>query len=190
MVPLVLALTNMVLEAALCFYNQQRLDYVANEVIEHFESLSQMDENKFASLFSVLAQANSMQLQSVKSEISPCSGSTEEAVQIKVSGKFKNEIGLFVGYRPFVKTYQIKLSKFETLGYLAVNGYPFCEMDASRGLSAYLPIYRPSTTLPTWHFAQDNAIGGVRRSICATNSNDDQKPANWKQVADGLVSIY
>jgi hypothetical protein len=190
-VPFVLALGGMLLQAALCFYNQQRVDYVANEVIDHFDSLSQLNESKFDSLFSDLASANSLRLQNVKSEISPCPDSTEETVQIKVSGSFDNGLGLFAQHRTFVKIYKIKLSKFETLGYLAINGFPYCEGNVARGLSDYLPIYRPSAALPTWQFSQDNAIGSVRKTVCAhSGDQDDQKPANWKQLAEGLVSIY
>jgi hypothetical protein len=189
-IPCVLALGDTILQAALCFYNQERIDYVANEVIDHFESISELEENKFDYLFQALASANCMQLQNVKSQISHCTDSSEEAIQIKVSGRFENNLGLFTGFRPFAKTYKVKLSKFETLGYVAINGYPYCEVDTSRGLSAYMPIYRPSAAAPTWSFSQDNAIGSVRKSVCDNGPQDDQKPANWKQLAEGLVSIY
>jgi len=189
-VPFVLALAHMLMQAALCFYNQGRLDYVANEVIDHFESVSQLNENKFDSLFSALASANRIRLKDVKSQISACPDSTEETIQIKVSGRFQNDLGFFAEYRPFAKIYKVKLSKFETYGYVAINGFPYCESDTARGLSAYLPLYRPSAALPTWQFAQDNAIGSVRKLVSQSSNQDDLKPANWKQLAEGLVSIY
>ena len=57
-IPCVLALGDTILQAALCFYTQERIDYVANEVIDHFESISELEENKFDSLFKALASAN------------------------------------------------------------------------------------------------------------------------------------
>jgi hypothetical protein len=189
-IPFVLALGNCILQAALCYYDQDRLHFVGNDVIEHFESLADLDENKFDQLFSALAKANNLPVQSIKSQISTCPEAAEETVQIKVSGWFAMAPGMFSWSRPFVQIYKIKCSQFDTFGYLAINSYPYCEVDPTHPLSTYLPLYRPSPSSPTWQFCQDTAIGGVRKSICNTNSGDDQKPANWKQLADNLVSIY
>jgi hypothetical protein len=189
-IPLVLILANMILQAALTYYVGQRLDFVANETIDHFDSLAQIDQSSFNSLFSGLASANDLKLRNVKSLMLSSTESGEEALKISISGSFANDLGIFTAFKPFAKTYNVKVSRFDTLGYLAVNGYPFCEINSQRNLSAYLPIYRPSPALPTWQFSQDTAIGMVRETIYADSTNADRKPSNWRDLADGLVSIY
>ena len=50
-VPFFLALSDTILQAALSFYNQQRINFVANDVIEHFDTMQQLDSRSFDPLF-------------------------------------------------------------------------------------------------------------------------------------------
>ena len=192
MIPFVLALGDAVLQAALSFYNQGRLNFVAHDVIEHFQSLDQLDSSNFEKLFLKLSAVNSLNLKNIKSTITTVEADADgdQAVQIILSGTCQNALGLFSWDRPFKTTYNIKLSKFETMAYSAINVYPYCEAEPMRGLSLYIPLNRAAAASPIWAFNQDRAIGSVRQSACPLNAIDASKPNNWHPVADGILSIY
>lgn len=190
LVPFVVILGSTVLQAALCNYENSRIRFVGNDVVEQFDTLADLDEHKFEDMFSALARANNLPVRNVKAKIVVCQGTSEQTIEIKVTGTYSRLPLLFTASSGFDQTFRIKDSQFSTYGYLAINSYPYCEFDPSHGLSTYLPLYRPSPTAPTWQFQQDNAIGSVRKVMCDQKSSDDQNPENWKQLADNLTSIY
>lgn len=190
LVPFVIILGSTVLQAALCNYQNARIRFVGNNVVEQLDTLADLDERKFADMFSALARANNLPVRNVKAKIAVCQDAAEQTLEIRVTGTFSRLPLLFSASSGFDQTFSIKDSQLSTYGYLAINSYPYCEFDPSQGLSTYLPLYRPSPTAPTWQFQQDNAIGSVRKVICDQKSSDDQKPENWKQLADNLTSIY
>ncbi len=190
LIPVTVAFVITLVQSAVCYCNKERLHYAVADVIEHFDSISQMDESTFDHLLSALAQANNLQLQNLKTRISSSEKDGEETIEIKVSCSFYHQPGLIAFNWPFVEVYRVKRSQLDTFGYLAVNGYPYSATEPSRGLSTYLPLYRPSAAVPTWRFAQNNAIGAVRKCVFDTDKSDDQQSSNWKQVGEDLLSIY
>lgn len=190
LVPIVIIIGSTVLQAALCNYENARIRFVGNNVVEQFDTLADLDEHKFADTFSALARANNLPVRKVKAKIAVCQVAGEQTLEIRVTGTFSRLPLLFTAASGFDQTIRIKDSQFSTYGYLAINSYPYCEFDPSHGLSTYLPLYRPSPSAPTWQFQQDNAMGSVRKVICDQKVSDDQNPENWKQLAENLTSIY
>jgi hypothetical protein len=190
LVPIVIIIGSTVLQAALCNYENARVRFVGNNVVEQFDTLADLDEHKFEDMFSALARANNLPLHNVKAKIAVGQVTGEQTLEIRVTGTFSRLPLLFTASSGFDQTFRIKDSQFSTYGYLAINSYPYCEFDPSHGLSTYLPLYHPSPTAPTWQFQQDNAMGSVRKVICDQKVSDDQNPENWKQLADNLTSIY
>lgn len=199
MIPLVVLIAGVLLNAAMSHYEQSRLRFVGNEVIAQFESPADLNEKRLGDLFINLAHANGLMIdKNIKIVISdkvitsaPGSGQQEPGIEINFRGTFHNgHFGLAPFAQGFNQSFIVKDSQFTTHGYLAINGYPYCQLDPSQNLCTYLPIFRPSPGAPTWHFQQDTAIGGVRKAMGINQEGDELKPENWKQLADNLVSIY
>jgi len=189
-IPFVIVLGNTVLQAALCNYENARLRFVGNDIVEQCNTLSDLEEQTFADTFTALARANNLPVRNVKVKIAACQDTSEPTTEIKVTGNYARLPALFCGAAGFQQIFLIKDSQLSTYGYLAINTYPYCEFDPTHGLSSYLPLYRPSPAAPTWQFAQDTAIGGVRKAIGNGPNGNDQNPKNWTQLADNLTSIY
>ena len=129
-------------------------------------------------------------MQDVKTIVQFASEGNEPVTKVSVSGRFRRLPGLLSGNTRFEQVYKVKDSQFSTHGYLAINNYPYCELNPESGLSSYLPLYLPSPAAPTWQFQQDNAIGGVNRAIGRNVDYEELESKNWRQLADNLVSIY
>lgn len=189
-VPVILGIGTMIFQSAMTYYDQRRLDFVTRQVIEQFDTLANVDQNKFDRMLRALAAVNSLRVQGLRSTITSTNSGGEEIFAVKVTGKFESTPGPLSWNQSFQKVYNVRSSDLETFGYLAINAYPYCEINPLAGHSAYLPMQRASLSVSTWDFYQDNAIGSLRKSVLDKNDNGEENPENWKILGERLVSIY
>lgn len=189
-VPVILSLGMTIFQSALTYYSQQRLDFVAKQVIEQFDTLTAIDPNRFDKLLSTLAAVNSLRIHGLRSRISSSTEGGEEIFEIKLTGQFDAPPGVFLWNQNFQKIYKVKSSDLDQFGYLAINAYPYCQINPGAGDSVFLPLHRPSKSVSTWNFYQDNAIGSLRKTMCDKNDDNDQNPENWMYFGEKLISVY